>query len=105
MESNIKRLAEVWTADDKRLGLAKSLYHRETGSDPALKLYPTYLEVESFDYGDDFYVPTDFVSASGQELGRVALSVSLQKVLENTWSRMPDFIAAGKARKEELAAG
>ncbi|MDX1614340.1 MAG: hypothetical protein R3300_08525 [Candidatus Promineifilaceae bacterium] len=101
----IRKLDEVWTADDKKLGLAQKLYHREGQSDPKLKLYGSYLEVESFDYGDDYYVPTDFIEGRDAEAGRVYLSVKLQKVLENTWSRLPDFIARGNRQEEALSEG
>lgn len=102
MEVDIKKLDEVWTADDKKLGLATAVYHRKEGVDPQLKFYASYLYVESFDYGDEYYVPTEFIASRDPQTGRVKLSVKLQKVLEYTWSRMPDFVAAGKARQESL---
>ncbi|MCI0394894.1 MAG: hypothetical protein L0332_17090 [Chloroflexi bacterium] len=104
MELDIKRLEEVWTADNKKLGLAQSLFHRLGGVDPELGFYDTYLEVENFEYGDDYYVPTDFIKGRDPKTGRVMLSISLQKVMERTWSRLPDFVAHGQARKELLPA-
>jgi hypothetical protein len=105
MEHEIKKLDEVWTADGKRLGVARTLFHRQGDADPALKLYRSYLGVTSFDYGDDYYVPTDFIAAYDGDQGRVTLSVTLQKVQEYTWSRLPGFVASGMSQREELAAG
>ena len=65
--------------------------------------YASYLEVESFEYGATYFVPTDFIAPREPESGRVTLTVTLQEVMEHTWFVMPDFILHGEARKETLA--
>ncbi|MFQ5434217.1 MAG: hypothetical protein ACE5FD_05005 [Anaerolineae bacterium] len=55
--------------------------------------------VFSFEIGDDDYILTDFIA---QTNGKVTLSVTMQAVLEKTWTRVPNFIAAGKGEKEDL---
>jgi hypothetical protein len=102
MEDSIKKLEEIWTAEGKKLGLAKYLYHRQNEINPKLQLYARYLEVENFEYGDDYYVPTDFIEGRDPESGKISLSVSFDEVMKRTWFRMPDFIAHGDSRREEL---
>ncbi len=67
MDLDIKKLDEVWTADAKKLGLAQQLFHRQDEVNPDLQLYASYLEVENFEYGEVFYVPTDFVADRAAE--------------------------------------
>lgn len=102
MEDSIKRFEEIWTVEGKKLGLAKYLYHRQSEINPKLQLYARYLEVENFEYGDDYYVPTDFIEGRDPESGEISLSVSFDEVMRRTWFRMPDFIAHGDSRREEL---
>ncbi|MGD2050314.1 MAG: hypothetical protein PVH03_12495 [Chloroflexota bacterium] len=102
MEDSINKLEEIWTAEDKKLGLAKYLYHRQSEINPKLQLYARYLEVENFEYGDDYYVPTDFIEGRDPESGKIRLSLSFDEVMKRTWFRMPDFIAHGDCRREEL---
>lgn len=104
MEIDIKKLDEVWTSDDKMLGLAQQMFHRIDEVNPDLRLYASYLEVENFDYGEVFYVPTDFIEERELESGRTLLSVTHSQVMNNTWFRMPDFVAHGQDRKETLPA-
>jgi hypothetical protein len=102
MAIEIKKKDEVWTADDQRLGIAQQLFHRTDDVDPALKLYATYLEVEDYEYGESFYVPTEFIADRQPDAGRVELSKKQADAMQLTWSRMPDFIAQGRYRKETL---
>lgn len=102
MDLDIKKFQEVWTEDDKKLGLAQELFHRVDGVNPDLLYYASYLEVESFEYGATYFVPTDFVAPREPESERVTLTVTLQEVMEHTWFVMPDFIARAEARKEAL---
>lgn len=102
MDLGIKKLDEVWTKDEKKLGLAQELYHRLDGINPDLLYYASYLEVESFEYGITYFVPTDFIAPRDAEGERVMLTVSLEKVMKRTWFVMPDFIVRGEARKEAL---
>jgi hypothetical protein len=103
MKQSIKKLEEVWTADNQKLGLAQNLYHRKEDINPDLQLYASYLEVGDYDLGLDFFIPTDFIQGRDKESGKTMLSTSKQQVMKRTWFRMPDFIAQGKAQKESLA--
>lgn len=102
MELTISKLEEVWTADDKKLGVANAIYHRLEGINPELKYYASYLHVQNFDYGDDYYIPTDFIEGREEETGRLSLNRKFQEVLENTWTRMPEFVLQGNGRIEKL---
>jgi hypothetical protein len=102
MDLSIKKLEEVWTADNQKLGLTEDVYHRLEGVDPDLGFYATYLKVQNFDYGDDFYIPTDFIEGRDSKSGYLLLKTKFITILENTWNRMPDFIAGGQARLEKL---
>lgn len=102
MEPDIKKLEEIWTVDDKKLGLAQNLFHRIDDTNPELQLYATYLKIENFEYGEVFYVPTDFVAVRAAESAKVSLTVSYDEVMQRTWFRMPDFVAHGQDRKVDL---
>ena len=102
METAINKQDEVWTADEQKLGIAFRLFHRTEGINPAQQLYASYLEVENFDYGEIFYVPTDFVAGRQAETGRILLSKKRDEAMKLTWFRMPDFVAHGQSRKEAL---
>ena len=98
----IKILDQVFTKDKRHLGVAQRLYHRTSDIRPEWEYYATYLLVESFALGDDFYVPTDFVAGRDPQTGHIMLNVTERKVENNTWTRRPDFILRGEARPEEL---
>ena len=103
MEKNIKKFEETWTADGKKLGLTQSLFHRENEIKPTLQLYASYVEIADFEYGEVFFVPTDFITARDvDDEGGLKLTVKYDEVMNRTWFRMPDFIAFGQSRKEEL---
>ena len=105
MDHDIKKLDEVWTADEKKLGLAQQLFHRQDEVNPDLQLYASYLEVENFEYGEGFYIPTDFITGRDPELGRLLLSVTIDQVMNHTWFRMPDFVAHKLYNQELLPVG
>ena len=102
MDFTISKLEEVWTADDKKLGVANAVYHRLEGVNPELKYYASYLHVQNFDLGDDYYIPTDFIKGRDPETGLLVLKTTFHKILENTWTRMPEFILHGNGRIEKL---
>ena len=102
MGTEIKLRDEVWTTDEQQLGIAQAPFHRTGDVNPALQLYATYLEVGNFDYGEVFYVPTDFIADRQADTGRIALSKKRNEAMQLTWFRMPDFVAHGEFRKEEL---
>ena len=100
----IKKHTAVWTEDDQHLGDAMYIFHRLEEVEPRLKYYAAYLELFSFELGERYYIPTDFIGGYDEENGRLLLDVSRKEVEELTWHRMPSFIAMGKARKEDLPA-
>ena len=102
MELNVNKLDEVWTADEKKLGRAQNLFHRLDDINPDLQLYASYLVVENYEYGEVFYVPTDFFSEPQEESQRLTLSLTRDQILQRTWFRMPNFVASDLARKESL---
>ncbi|HSG15633.1 MAG TPA: hypothetical protein VLE70_04840 [Anaerolineae bacterium] len=102
MEIDIKKQDEVWTSDEKKLGAALQLFHRTDEVNPSLQLYASYLEVENFEYGETFYVPTDFIVERQGETGRLTLSKKQSEAMQLTWFRMPEFVVHGRYRKEGL---
>jgi hypothetical protein len=102
MDFVINKLEEIWTADDKKLGEANAIYHRLEGVNPELRYYAHYLHVQNFDYGDDYYIPTDFIKGRDEKTGSVVLEKTFQEVLTNTWTRMPEFILHGNGQIEKL---
>lgn len=102
MGVEIKKQDEVWTADDHKLGIAQQLFHRTDDVNPALRLYATYLEVEDYEFGEHYYVPTDFIIDRHSDTGRISLSKKRADAMQLTWFRMPDFVAQGKYHKETL---
>lgn len=102
MDFTVSKLEDIWTADDKKLGVANAIYHRLEGVNPELKYYASYLHVQNFDYGDDYYIATDFINGRDSKSNRLTLKVTFQEVLSNTWTRMPEFILHGNCHVEKL---
>jgi hypothetical protein len=105
MEFQIHRLDKVYTADDVHLGEAIAIYKRQDEVNPGLELYAAYLKIFSFEMGDDFYVPTDFIASRDAENGTVKLSIDMHKVKHETFERMPNFVAYEQGIVEELPTG
>lgn len=103
METTIKRRDRVVTTDGYQLGLARNLHYRpEADVNVEEQLYPIYLEVENFELGDDFFVPLEYIVGRDPETGEISVDVTMKKVLQYTWSRMPEFVALMRGRKEPL---
>jgi hypothetical protein len=102
MELNINKLDEVWTSDGKKLGLAQNLFHRLDDINPDLQLYATYLVVENYEFGEVFYIPTDFIAEPQEDSQGVTLLLARDQILQRTLFRMPNFVASDQARKESL---
>ena len=100
---DIQKLDQVYTKDNQHLGAAHRLYHRINEVRPEWQYYATYLQVDSFALGDNFFVPTEFVAGRDSQTGHIMLTVTERKVENKTWTRRPDFISRGEARQEELA--
>lgn len=103
MYSTIKLRDEVWTVDGHRLGVAAAFHYRpEDEVDLGARLYPVYLEVKNYELGEDFFIPLVFVAERDSETGHLLLSQTMKQVLDNTWGRMPDFVAKMEGRVEPL---
>lgn len=99
---NIQFSDQVFTSDEQYLGSARILYHRpENEVNPQLLLYASYLEVENLKYGDNYFVPTDFITQRDAQ-SRLHLSATMRQVQERTWTRQPHFVAHGQAKIEKL---
>ena len=66
----IKRHTAVWTQDQDLLGDAMHIYHRLDNINPALKYYAAYLDVFSFELGEHYYIPLEFVEGMDGANGR-----------------------------------
>lgn len=102
IDQSIKKLDEVWSTDQKLLGLAQTLHVREEGVDPELQLFGAYLQVENYDLGEIFYVPTDFITSRIDANKKIVVSATFTEALRKTWTRMPDFVAQGNGQKVDL---
>ena len=76
MNARYRKLDEVWTSDSQKLGLAQRLFHRTEGVEPANLLYESYLEVENFELGSTYFVPTDFIEESEEDLRPLTVGFS-----------------------------
>lgn len=102
MEDTIQERDEVWTSDGVKLGVVHALHQRPGEARPEDQLYAVYLEVYNFEFGDDYYVPLDFVASRDEEQNRLVLAVPMKEVMQRTWSRAPDFIAIAKSHRVSL---
>jgi hypothetical protein len=102
-EKGLKKFAEVVTADGHPLGSAMRFFHRaEAEVNPELRLYGTYLEIQSIELGGPSFVPTDFIADYDARANRVTLAADFKMVVDELWNRMPDFVARGTGAVEEL---
>jgi hypothetical protein len=99
---DINKLDPVYTRDHQYLGAAHRLYHRTHGIRPGWKHFATYMLVQSFAQGDDFYVPTEFIAGRDPQAGHIMLTVTEKDVETKTWTRLPEFVLHGEANIEEL---
>jgi len=104
MEHNIKKFDEIWTADGKKLGIAYKIFHRQEEVNPDLQLYESYISVVNFEYGEEYFVPTDFIEGRDPETGNLLLSIPFARVMDMTCFRMPDFVMHRKYDLELLTA-
>lgn len=104
MITSVRRMDEIWTEDEYKLGVACSLYYRPADEiDLKNELFPVYLGIKSYELGDTFFVPTPHLAERDDESGRVWLDTTMKGVLGRTWSRMPDFVAKRQGRRVELS--
>ena len=102
-EKELKKGADVVTADGEFIGKALRLHHRPDEIDPELKLYGTYLESSNLLIGSHFFVPIDFIADYDSQNLLVSLTVPASAVMAETWDREPTFIAGHLDKAEELA--
>lgn len=102
-EKGLKKYTEVVTADGVTLGVAMRYYHRSPEEvDPLLRLYRTYLEIQTVELGGPAYIPTVFISSFDPKAKKVTLSATFAEVKAEGWNRQPDFVARGWGVPEEL---
>lgn len=102
-EKGLKKFADVVTADGHPLGGAMRFFHRPEGEvNPELRLYGTYLEIQSVELGGPSFIPTDFIAEYDGRTNRVTLAADFKMVVDELWNRTPDFVARGRAGVEEL---
>lgn len=103
-ETIIREGEEVWTSDDVLLGVTRALFFRPADEvNPLQKLYAVYLEVVNFVVGDDIFIPLDFLEAREEPGEPLRLTVPVKVVLQESWSRAPDFVAMGQGHKQTLS--
>lgn len=101
-ENNIKKYADVFTADEVNVGRALRLHHRTYDINPDMRLYASYLESNSIQMGGSIFIPTEFIDSVDPKANAIWLSVDLGTVKRETWDRTPDFIAHRTNTIEEL---
>ena len=103
-EKSLKKYTEIFTEDDERIGVALRFVHRPVEDvDPMVRLYRTYLVVQSILLGGPAYIPTVYVAGYDPAANRLNLAVNLNTLEEELWNREPDFVAYGRGVYEELA--
>lgn len=105
MARHLERLAEIWSRDGIMLGLTQRRFRRIEGVNPGLLLYEHYVEVENYELGTVYFVPTDFIDDQISERDKAFLTVPYAEVLKRTWDRMPTFIARGESVIERFEEG
>ena len=87
----------------ERIGVALRFVHRPIEDvNEEMRLYRTYLVVQSILLGGPAYVPTLYIAdyeAAGKQLD---LAVDMHTLKEETWNREPDFVIRGLGVFEEL---
>jgi hypothetical protein len=101
-EKELKKGADVVTADGVFLGKAVRLYHRVDEIDPELKLYAAYLGISNLKMGNQIFIPVDFIADYDPQNAQVTLTVSKSAAMSETWDREPTFIAGRRDTVENL---
>ena len=104
MQENMqfKKYDKVATVDEVVLGELRRIHHREEEVNPELRLYASYLEIWSTEFGGHTFIPTDFIDEYDAQTRTIYLTETLSTVQKESWDRTPSFIAGRKSRKEEL---
>lgn len=102
-EKNLKRFTDVYTSDGERIGITMRFVHRPIEEvNEAMKLYRSYLIVQSIVLGGFTFVPTVYINDYDPLGNRLNLAVDLAMLEDETWNREPDFAARGLGVYEEL---
>ena len=104
---SFKKYDKVVTDDEIVLGELLRIHHRQEGDEvnPELRLYPSYLEVWSIDFGGHSYIPTEYIDEFDEANRTIYLTETMNTVQQETWDRAPSFVAGRKSRREELPMG
>lgn len=102
-EKGLKKMAEVYTNDGERIGVTLRFIHRPIEEvNPDLRLYRSYLIIQSVLLGGPAYIPTLYVGGYDPAANRIDLTVNFDRLEDETWNREPDFAARGLGVYEEL---
>ncbi len=105
IEAGLRKYATVVTKDEDDVGLAMRLHLRPSDDvNPDLKLYASYLEIQTIELGGTAFIPMEYVSMVDPIEQRVMLDATLATVKDQVWNRKPDFIARGLNTRVELPA-
>lgn len=104
MEENLQfnKYVKVITADEITLGELLRIHHRQEDVNPELRLYASYLEIWSIDFGGHVYVPTEYIDEYDAAANTIYLTETIHTVQQETWDRAPSFIAGRKSLRQEL---
>jgi hypothetical protein len=100
-----KKYDKVVTADEVFVGEILRIHHRQEDVNPELRLYASYLELWSIEFGGHSYVPTDYIDEYDEATGTIYLTETVNTFQQETWDRAPSFIAGRQSRREELPLG
>jgi hypothetical protein len=103
MDISLTRADSVYSKDGDLLGNPLFIAHRLDGDEvnPELDLYAAHVRIISRSLGTNFHVPAEFFA--NRDNGNVMLSLTQHQIL-NYWMRLPDFVARGNFRREDLPA-
>jgi hypothetical protein len=103
MDISLTRSDAVYSQDGKMLGNPLFVAHRLDGDEinPELDLYPAHVRIVSRSLGTNFHVPTAFFANRDEANSNVTLALTENQVL-HYWMRLPDFVARGNFRREDL---
>ena len=100
---DLKKYTEVYTSDGERIGVTLRFVHRPIEDvNEELRLYRTYLVVQSILLGGPAYIPTVYIADYKATDNRLDLAVDMHTLKEETWNREPDFVIRGLGVFEEL---
>lgn len=92
----------IMTADEQVVGKAQRLYHYDGEEFAEVQGFTHFLKVFNFETGDDFYIPTEFISDRNAASSTIKLSIPFREIQTRTLSRKPRSIAYDLATVEEL---